>query len=72
MDYYSILGVSKSASQDDIKKAYRKLASKHHPDRGGDTSKFQQIEEAYRTLSDDQKRAQYDNPMPQYSFHTAI
>jgi len=70
MDYYSILGVSKSASQDDIKKAYRKLASKHHPDRGGDTSKFQQIEEAYRTLSDDQKRAQYDNPMPQYSFHT--
>lgn len=70
MDYYSILGIPKSANQDDIKKAYRKLASKHHPDRGGDTAKFQQIEEAYRTLSDDQTRAQYDNPMPQYSFNT--
>jgi curved DNA-binding protein len=70
MDYYSILGITKSANQDDIKKAYRKLASKHHPDRGGDTAKFQQIEEAYRTLSDDQTRAQYDNPMPQYQFNT--
>lgn len=70
MDYYSILGIPKSANQDDIKKAYRKLASKHHPDRGGDTAKFQQIEEAYRTLSDDQKRAEYDNPMPQFHFHT--
>lgn len=70
MDYYSILGVPKTASQDDIKKAYRKLAAKHHPDRGGDTAKFQQLEEAYRTLGDDQKRAEYDNPMPQFHFHT--
>jgi curved DNA-binding protein len=70
MDYYSILGITKSANQDDIKTAYRKLASKHHPDRGGDTAKFQQIEEAYRTLSDDQTRAQYDNPAPQYQFNT--
>jgi DnaJ-class molecular chaperone len=70
MDYYSILGISKSSSQDDIKKAYRKLASKHHPDRGGDTAQFQKIEEAYRILSDDQTRAQYDNPMPQYNFNT--
>lgn len=70
MDYYSILGVSKTASQDDIKKAYRKMASKHHPDRGGDTAQFQKIEEAYRTLSDDQTRAQYDNPSSQYAFHT--
>lgn len=65
MDYYQILGVGKNASQDDIKKAYRSLAMKHHPDRGGDTAKFKEIEEAYRTLSDDQKRSEYDNPQPQ-------
>lgn len=70
MDYYSILGVSKTASQDEIKKAYRKLAAKHHPDKGGNTAEFQKVEEAYRTLSDENKRSQYDNPMPQYSFHT--
>ena len=66
-DFYSVLGVTRNSSQDDIKLAYRKLASKHHPDRGGDTKKFQQIEEAYRTLSDPQTRAQYDNPQPQFS-----
>ena len=64
MDYYSILGVSRTASQQEIKQAYRRLASKHHPDRGGNTAEFQKIEEAYRTLSDDEKRHQYDNPMP--------
>lgn len=69
MDYYQTLGVNRNASQDEIKKAYRKLASKHHPDKGGDKQKFQEIEEAYRTLSDDQKRAEYDNPQPQFSHH---
>ena len=61
-DYYQTLGVSKTATADEIKRAYRKLASQHHPDKGGDVAKFQEIEEAYRTLSDPQKRAEYDNP----------
>lgn len=65
-DHYSTLGVQRGASAEDIKKAYRKMASQHHPDKGGDTQKFQQIEEAYRTLSDDNARSQYDNPQPQY------
>lgn len=65
-DYYSILGVPKGASADDIKKAYRRMASQHHPDKGGDTQKFQQIEEAYRVLSDSKQRAEYDNPQPQF------
>jgi curved DNA-binding protein len=64
-DYYDTLGVAKTATADEIKRAYRKLASQHHPDKGGDTAKFQQVEEAYRTLSDTQKRAEYDNPRPQ-------
>lgn len=69
-DYYSILGIDKNANQDDIKRAYRSLASKHHPDKGGDTAKFQQIQEAYATLSDPQKRTEYDNPRPQMGgFH---
>ena len=62
MSYYDTLGISKTSSSEEIKKAYRKLASQHHPDKGGDTAKFQQIEEAYRTLGDPQKRAEYDNP----------
>lgn len=65
MSYYDTLGVAKTASPDEIKKAYRKLASQHHPDKGGDKSKFQEVEEAYRTLSDPQKRQQYDQPQPQ-------
>ena len=65
MDHYSTLGVSKTATPDEIKKAYRKQASQHHPDKGGDTAKFQTIEEAYRVLSDPHQRQQYDNPMPQ-------
>ena len=65
MDHYQTLGIAKNASPDDIKKSYRKLASKHHPDKGGDTATFQKIEEAYRILSDPTQRQQYDNPMPQ-------
>lgn len=64
MDHYATLGVAKTATPDEIKKAYRKLASQHHPDKGGDTAMFQQVEEAYRILSDPEKRSQYDNPQP--------
>jgi curved DNA-binding protein len=60
MDFYKTLGVAENASQDDIKKAYRKLAAKHHPDRGGDTAEFQKISQAYDTIGDETKRAQYD------------
>lgn len=60
-DFYTILGVPKSASADEIKKAYRKLAHQYHPDKtGGDEAKFKEINEAYQTLSDSQKRAHYD------------
>lgn len=62
MDPYKILGVERGATPDDIKTAYRKLANKHHPDRGGDTQKFQQIQQAYDTLSDPEKRARHDFP----------
>ena len=59
-DYYKILGVSRTANADEIKKAYRKLARQHHPDAGGDEAKFKQINEAYEVLSDDKKRKMYD------------
>jgi len=60
-DYYSILEVDKKASKDEIKKAFRKLASKYHPDKKtGDEAKFKEISEAYAVLSDDKKRAEYD------------
>jgi len=59
-NYYDILGVAKDASQDDIKKAYRKLAHQHHPDRGGDEAQFKKVSEAYSTLSNAEKRRQYD------------
>ena len=48
-DYYNTLGVPKSATDDDIKRAYRKLASQHHPDKGGDKNKFQELQAAYAT-----------------------
>ena len=65
-DYYAALGVPKTATADEIKRAFRKLASQHHPDKGGDTQKFQAIQEAYATLGDEQKRAEYDNPRPHF------
>ena len=66
--FYEVLGVSKDASQDEIKSAYRKLARQYHPDlHPGDeeaANKFKEVSEAYETLSDPQKRAAYDNPSP--------
>jgi curved DNA-binding protein len=70
MDYYSILGVPRTASQEEIKKAYRKLAMQHHPDKGGSEAKFKEISVAYDTLSNPSKRAEYDNPQPQYRFRS--
>ena len=61
MTHYDTLGLSETASQDEIKKAYRSLASKNHPDKGGDNVKFQEIQEAYSILSDNKKRQMYDN-----------
>lgn len=66
-DYYEVLGISKSASKDEIKKAYRKLAKEYHPDRNKDEGaedKFKEVQEAYDVLSDEQKRSAYD----QYGF----
>ena len=61
MTHYATLGVSETADANEIKRAYRKLASQHHPDKGGDTKKFQEIEAAYRVLSDPAQREQYDH-----------
>jgi len=65
MNHYETLGVGKNASPEEIKLAYRRLASKSHPDKGGDTATFQGIQHAYETLSDPYKRAEYDTPMNQ-------
>jgi molecular chaperone DnaJ len=59
-NYYDILGVKKDASPDDIKKAFRRLARKHHPDAGGDEERFKEINQAYEVLSDTEKRQEYD------------
>src|SRR3989338_3313101 len=60
-DYYEILGVSKDATAEGIKQAYRRLAHQHHPDKqGGDEAKFKEVNEAYQTLKDPDKRRQYD------------
>lgn len=67
MDLYKVLGVNKSASQEEIKKAFRKLSMKHHPDKNNNseesTKKFQEISQAYEVLGDENKRKEYDNPM---------
>lgn len=59
-DYYEVLGIGKNASPDEIKKAFRKAAIEHHPDRGGDEAKFKEVNEAYEVLKDDKKRQRYD------------
>lgn len=64
MDYYATLGVEPSAPLSEIKKAYKRKASQHHPDKGGDEAEFKKVQEAYETLSDQQKRHEYDNPNP--------
>jgi DnaJ family protein A protein 2 len=73
-DYYNILGVSRDASNIEIKKAFKNLAKTHHPDKGGDKTKFQEINEAYETLSNPEKKSQYDNPVENnffnFDFHT--
>ena len=61
-DHYATLGVAKNATPEDIKKAYRRLAAIHHPDKGGDTAEFQKVQAAYETLSDPQKKQEYDHP----------
>lgn len=72
MDYYSTLGVGRNASPDEIKSAYRKMAMKHHPDRGGDEKVFKQVSEAYDVLSDPQKKQIFDlggDPLNQNARH---
>lgn len=59
---YSVLGVDRDADADAIKRAYRRLAAQHHPDRGGDTARFQEIQQAYDVLGDLARRREYDNP----------
>lgn len=65
-NYYQTLGVDRTATADEIKQAYRRLAKEHHPDKGGDTARFQEIQQAYDTLGDQSKRSAYDNPQPQF------
>ena len=74
-DYYKVLGVSEKASGDEIKKAFRKLSLKHHPDRGGDSDVFKKINEAYQTLGDAEKREMYrmrkGNPFVSFNANSA-
>jgi curved DNA-binding protein len=73
MDHYKTLGLDKTASQDDIKQAFRRLAMRHHPDRGGDEARFKEIQSAYDVLGDADRRAEYDafqSRPPGFRFHS--
>lgn len=69
MDYYSVLGIPKSASPEEIKKAFKRKAMQHHPDRGGNQEEFKRVTEAYEVLSNSDKRSAYDNPGPDFQFN---
>ena len=71
MDYYNTLGIPKNSSDAEIKSAYRKMAMKHHPDRGGDEKKFKEVNEAYETLSDPQKKQMIDMGVDPNAQHTS-
>ena len=60
-DYYKSLNINRNATQDEVKKAFRKLSKTHHPDKGGDENTFKELSEAYDTLGNGPKRADYDN-----------
>ena len=62
MDYYSILGIPRTASPEEIKKSYKRLSMKHHPDRGGNNDDFIKVQQAYEVLSNSDKRDAYDHP----------
>ena len=70
MDLYTVLGVPRSASPEEIKKAYKKKAMQHHPDKGGDPDQFRKVTEAYDVLSNSDKRNAYDNPQAGFSFNS--
>jgi len=72
MNPYKVLGIAENANKEVINEAYRKLALKYHPDRGGNTEKFKEATEAYSILSDEQKRHQYHNPQPNVAFETVF
>jgi DnaJ-class molecular chaperone len=71
-DHYQTLGVDRTASAEDIKRAYRRLASQHHPDKGGDKTRFQEIQQAYAVLSDPAQRQVYDRPQPEFQFGPGV
>mgnify|MGYP001414791803 CR=1 FL=1 len=69
MDYYTVLGLAKNSTPEEIKRAFKKKAMKHHPDKGGDSDAFKRITEAYEVLSNPKKRQEYDNPRPTNDFN---